>query len=99
MKYQFYAIIFDVAENQVSSKSASSPLSIKTQTQLVTSVSISPNTAQTKNIGQTFTITPTVGPANANNKNVNWTSSNTNVATVSKASTASSTAKIGRAHV
>ena len=92
MKYQFYAIIFDVAGNQVSSKSASSPLSIKTQTQLVTSVSISPNTAQTKNIGETFTITPTVGPANANNKNVNWTSSNTNVATVSKASTASGTA-------
>ena len=92
MKYQFYAIIFDVAGNQVSSKSASSPLTITTATQLVTSVSLSPNSAQTKNIGETFTITPTVGPSNANNKNVNWISSNTNVATVSKASTASGTA-------
>ena len=92
MKYQFYAIVFDVAGNQVSSKSASSPLTITTATQLVTSVSLSPNSAQTKNIGETFTITPTVGPSNANNKNVNWISSNTNVATVSKASTASGTA-------
>ena len=94
MKYQFYAIIFDVSGNQVSSKSTASPLSITTATQLVTSLSISPNAAQTKNIGETFIITPTVGPANANNKNVNWTSSNTNVATVSKATTASGTAVI-----
>ena len=92
MKYQFYAIIFDVAGNQVSSKNVSSSLSITSAIQLVTSVSISPNSAQTKNIGETFTITPTVGPANANNKNVNWTSSNTNVATVSKVTTASGTA-------
>ena len=80
-----------MAGNQVNSKSTTSPLSITTLTQLVTSVSISPNAAQTKNIGETFTITPTVGPSNANNKNVNWTSSNTTVATVSKASTASGT--------
>ena len=53
---------------------------------------MSPTAAQTKNVGQTFTITPTISPSNANNKNVNWTSSNTNVATVSKASTASGTA-------
>ena len=92
MKYQFYAIVFDVAENQVSSKSVSSPLSITSAIQLVTSVSISPNSAQTKNIGETFTITPTVAPSNSNNKNVNWTSSNTNIATVSKTSTASGTA-------
>ena len=92
MKYQFYAIIFDVAGNQVNSKSISSPLSITSAIQLVTSVSINPSSAQTKNIGETFTITPTVGPSNANNKNVNWTSSNTNVATVSKASTSSGTA-------
>ena len=45
-----------------------------------------------KNIGETFTITPTIAPSNANNKNVNWTSSNTNVATVSKSSTVSGTA-------
>ena len=92
MKYQFYAIILDVAGNQVNSKSTTSPLSITTLTQLVTSVSISPNAAQTKNIGETFTITPTVGPSNANNKNVNWTSSNTNVATVSPTSTTSGVA-------
>ena len=92
MKYQFYAIIFDVAGNQVNSKSISSPLSITSAIQLVTSVSINPSSAQTKNIGETFTITATVGPSNANNKNVNWTSSNTSVATVSKTSTTSGTA-------
>ena len=92
MKYQFYAIIFDVAGNQVNSKSISSPLSITSAIQLVTSLTVSPSAAQTKNVGQTFTITPTVSPSNANNKNVNWTSSNTNVATVSKTTTASGTA-------
>ena len=81
-----------MAGNQVSSRNASNPLPITSAIQLVTSVSISPSIAQTKNIGETFTITPTVGPSNANNKNVNWTSSNTSVATISKSSTASGTA-------
>ena len=92
MKYQFYAIVFDVAGNQVSSRSVSSPLSIASAIQLVTSLTVSPSAAQTKNVGQMFTITPTVSPSNANNKNVNWTSSNTSVANVSKSSTASGTA-------
>lgn len=92
MKYQFYAIVYDVAGNQVSSKSSSSPLSITTEIQYVTGLTISPSTAQTKNVGQTFTITPSVTPSNANNKNVNWNSSNTTVATVSSVSTASGTA-------
>ena len=92
MKYQFYAIIFDVAGNQVSSKSSATPLSISSATQAVTGLTVSPSAAQVKNVGQTFTITPTISPSNANNKNVNWTSSNTNVATVSKTSTASGTA-------
>ena len=90
--YQFYAIIFDVAGNQVSSKSSATPLSISSATQAVTGLTVSPSAAQVKNVGQTFTITPTISPSNANNKNVNWTSSNTNVATVSKTSTASGTA-------
>ena len=92
MKYQFYAIVFDVAGNQVSSRSVSSPLSIASAIQLVTGLTINPTVVQVKNVGQTFTITPTITPSNANNKNVNWTSSNTNVATVSKSSTASGTA-------
>ena len=92
VKYQFYAIIFDVAGNQVSSKSSATPLSISSATQAVTGLTVSPSAAQVKNVGQTFTITPTISPSNANNKNVNWTSSNTNVATVSKSSTASGTA-------
>ncbi len=91
-KYDFYAVVYDVAGNPVSSKSAASPLQITTPIQAVTSVAISPSGSLEKGIGDTFTITPTVGPSNANNKNVNWTSSNTAVATVSSTSTASGTA-------
>ena len=47
-----------------------------------TSVSVSPASA-TINVGATQTITATVMPANAINRTVTWTSSNTNVATVS----------------
>ncbi len=48
----------------------------------VTSVSVSPTTA-TLNIGGTQQLTETVLPANATNKSVTWSSSNTAVATVS----------------
>ena len=48
----------------------------------VTSVSVSPTTA-TLNIGGTQQLTATVLPANATNKSVTWSSSNTAVATVS----------------
>ena len=48
----------------------------------VTSVSLSESTATIKQ-GRVTTLTATVSPFNASNKTVNWTSSNTNVATVS----------------
>jgi uncharacterized protein (TIGR02145 family) len=47
----------------------------------VTSVSLNQTTA-TLALGDYFTLTPTVLPANATNKNVSWASSNTDVATV-----------------
>lgn len=48
----------------------------------VTGMSLSPATA-TVLVGGETTITPTIVPAEATNKNINWTSSNTSVATVS----------------
>ncbi|MFY0601568.1 MAG: Ig-like domain-containing protein [Cyclobacteriaceae bacterium] len=48
----------------------------------VTGISVSP-TSVSLNIGQTATISPNVLPANASNKTVTWTSSNTTVAAVS----------------
>lgn len=48
----------------------------------VTSVSLSSN-SETIKVGKTVTLTPTISPSNATNKNVTWTSSNTSVATVS----------------
>lgn len=49
----------------------------------VTSVSLSSN-SETIKVGKTVTLTPTISPSNATNKNVTWTSSNTSVATVSE---------------
>lgn len=48
----------------------------------VTGVSVSPTTASIE-AGDTVTLTPTVSPSNAANKNVTWSSNNTSVATVS----------------
>ena len=48
----------------------------------VTSVSLDTNSASVK-VGKTVTLVPTISPSNATNKNVTWSSSNTNVATVS----------------
>lgn len=50
----------------------------------VSSVSVDP-TSKKIFIGETFTVTPTVLPANATNKNVNWSSSATAKATVTSA--------------
>lgn len=49
----------------------------------VTSVSLSSN-SETIKVGKTVTLTPTVSPSNATNKNVTWSSSDTSVATVSE---------------
>ncbi len=48
----------------------------------VTSVSLN-KTSATLNVGDTTSLSATVNPSNATNKNITWTSSNTNVATVS----------------
>jgi uncharacterized protein YjdB len=48
----------------------------------VTSISINPTNMTIPSIGSLATITPTVLPANATNKNVAWTSDNPSVATV-----------------
>ena len=82
-KYLFYAIIFDVAGNTTAIGSSTSPSkSITTNIQNVTGISINPSGSLTKNIGETFKITATVSPSDANNKSVTWSSSNTSVATV-----------------
>ena len=49
--------------------------------QPVTSLTLN-KTSLTVNTGATATLTATVGPSNANNKNVKWTTSNKSVATV-----------------
>ena len=83
MKYLFYAIIYDVAGNITTVGSLTNPAkTITTNIQNVTGISINPSSAQTKNIGDTFKITATVSPSDANNKSVTWSSSNTPVATV-----------------
>ena len=54
-------------------------------------ISLDKNEDQEKFIGNTFEVTPTVYPADAENKNVKWTSSNPSVVTVSTATTESGT--------
>ena len=83
MKYLFYAIVFDVTGNTTAVGSSTSPAkTITTNIQKVTGISINPSSAQTKNIGENFTITATVSPSDANNKGINWSSSNSSIATV-----------------
>lgn len=50
----------------------------------VTGVTVSPTSAALE-VGETTTLTPTVAPAGATNKNVSWSTSNSSVATVSSA--------------
>ena len=54
------------------------------ETTPVTSISLSPNSLNLFVNGGTQTLTANVLPANATNKAINWSSSNTNVATVSQ---------------
>ena len=54
-------------------------------------ISLDKNEDQEKFIGNTFEVTPTVYPADAENKNVKWTSSNPSVAIVSTGTTESGT--------
>ena len=62
-----------------SGKKATCSVTVK---QPVTSLTLN-KTALTLNNGKTATLTATVGPSNANNKTVKWTTSNSAVATVS----------------
>ena len=57
-KYQFYAIIYDVAGNQVSSKSSSSPLAIATLNPTPTVLS---STVTAKNYGDYVNYPVTLG--------------------------------------
>lgn len=54
------------------------------ETVAVTSITLSPSSLNLFVNGGTQTITPTVLPSNASNKIINWSSSNTNVATVNQ---------------
>lgn len=49
---------------------------------LVTGITLN-KSSETIKVGNTLTITATVSPSNATNQNLNWTSSNTSIATVS----------------
>ena len=57
-------------------------VSIKTKPQPVTGITLNKTTAEIVK-GNTLTLTTTIAPSNANNKNVDWSSDNTTVATVS----------------
>ena len=48
----------------------------------VTGITISPANAVTVEVGKTATLSATIAPDNASNKNVTWSSLNTNIATV-----------------
>lgn len=86
--YEFYAIVRDVAGNITNIGTPENPQGpFKTAVQAVEGFSISPSSAQTKNIGDSFTVTPTITPSDANDKTINWSSSNSSVATVSSSST------------
>ena len=55
-------------------------------------ISLDKSEDQEKFVGDTFTLTATIYPHDATNKNINWTSSDPNVATISTNQTTSGTA-------
>ena len=63
-------------------KTASCTVTVNTPEVLPSSITLSEKTA-TIEVGKTVSLTATVAPSNATNKSVTWTSSNTDVATVS----------------
>ncbi len=69
------------ATAQTANGTTSATTSITVTPIAVTSVSLSSNSETVKE-GKTVTLTATVSPSNATNKAVNWSSSNTSVATV-----------------
>lgn len=67
--------------NDGSGITASCTITVTQKTVLVTKVSLSKTTAELV-VGETLTLTATVSPSDATNKNVTWSSSNTSVASV-----------------
>ena len=70
------------AKSDDGGKTATCEVTVNAKVYPVTSVSLNKSTA-TLTEGETLTLTATVNPSNATNKNVSWKSSNTSVATVS----------------
>ena len=64
----------------------------------VTSVSLNKSTLDIK-VGETATLTATINPTNATNKNVTWKSDNTQIATVDTAGKSNSYKKEGTAKI
>ena len=80
-------------------KTASATITVLTKTPSVievTGVKISPSSASIK-VGGTITFTASVLPSNATNKNITWSSSNTNIATVTGGTVTGK--KIGKATI
>ena len=73
--------VIKAAANDGSGVFAECKITVK---QPVTSVTLN-KTSLTLNVGKTSTLTATVGPSDANNKTVKWTTSDSSVATVSSA--------------
>ena len=88
--YQFYAIIFDVAGNEVGSKSAAEALVIKTNPVLVTSVTLD-KSKETIEESETITLKATIKPDNTTFRNVNWTCSDPTIAKLSATTSVSGT--------
>jgi len=72
---------------QDGTKSGTCTVTVSDSTVHVTGVSLNKNST-TITVGDSETLTATVSPNNATNKSVNWSSSNTNVATVSNGTVA-----------